>query len=77
MASASYYRREAARCRELAAGAPDSEMAKGWRSIAADYETLAEALEASPGAAQFQPAPMQHQPMQQQQARTKPDDEAS
>ena len=74
MASASYYRTEAARCRELAAHSPDADMAKRWRSLAADYDTLAEALEASP---EFpaQSAPMQQQPMQQQQAKTRNEDE--
>jgi len=70
MASASYYRTEAARCRELAAQSPDADMAKRWRSLAADYDTLAEALEASP-AMPMPGAPMQPQPMQQQQAKTK------
>jgi len=74
MASASYYRTEAARCRELAAHSPDADMAKRWRSLAADYDTLAEALEVSP---EFpaQSAPMQQQPMQQQQAKTRNEDE--
>ena len=75
MASASYYRIEAARCRELAAHSPDADMAKRWRSLAADYDTLAEALEASPGLPVQSAAPMQQQPMQQQQAKTKSEDE--
>ncbi len=75
MASADYYRAEAKRCRELAARTPSPEMAKGWLNLAADYDTLVEALESSPGAAQYQPAPMRQQPMQQQQAKAKPEDE--
>ena len=66
MASASYYRAEAQRCRDLAAQSPDSEMAKRWRSLAADYDTLAEVLEASPEAMPAQRL-AQRQPMQQQQ----------
>jgi hypothetical protein len=75
MASARYYRVEAARCRELAAQSPDADMAKRWRSLAADYDTLAEALEASPELP-AQSAPMQQQPMQQQQVKTKNEDDA-
>lgn len=47
-------------------------MAKGWLALAADYDTLAEALESSPGAAQYQQAPMQQQTMQQQQSKIEP-----
>ena len=47
-------------------------MAKGWLALAADYDILAEALESSPGAAQYQHAPMQQQPMQQQQSKIEP-----
>ena len=74
MASAEYYRSEAERCRELAARAPSPEMARGWVNLAADYDTLAEVLESSPGAAQYRHAPMQQHPMQQQQAKAKPKD---
>src|SRR5258707_11977535 len=42
MASASYYRTEAARCRELAAHSPDADMAKRWRSLARSEEHTSE-----------------------------------
>ena len=71
MSSASYYRTEAQRCRELAANAVQgSIMAERWRTIAAEYETLAKALEAAPDAMRVQGAPLQQQRMQQQQAKT-------
>ena len=66
MASAGYYREEADRCRKLAAASPDSDAAKRWRQLAAEYDDLAEALEAS-DRMHMQRAPMQQQPMQQQQ----------
>ena len=75
MASASYYRGEASRCRALAARALSPEIAKSWLALAADYDTLAEALESSPGAAHYQHAPMQQQPMQQQQSKIEPKDD--
>jgi hypothetical protein len=71
MVSPDYYRREAQRCRELASSSPDFEAAKRWRAIAADYDNLAEAMENAPPA--FQRAPVQRQPMQQQQAKTEDD----
>jgi hypothetical protein len=47
MANASYYRAKAQRCRELAAHSVQGAlMAERWRTIAAEYDTLAEALEA-------------------------------
>ena len=71
MASVSYYRKEAERCRELAASSPDSDMGRRWRSLATDYEKLADALEATPAPMHL---PMQQQPMQQQQSKAEPDD---
>lgn len=72
MASAEYYRAEAKRCRELAAlSTPGSIMATQWLKIAAEYETLAEALEA-PG---FMTGSPMTQPMQQQQAKAKSEDD--
>jgi hypothetical protein len=51
MSSASYYRAEAQRCRELAANAVQgSIMADRWLTIAGEYEMLAKALEAAPDA---------------------------
>jgi hypothetical protein len=73
MASAEYYRAEAKRCRELAAHSiSGSTMAAQWLKIAAEYETLAEALEA-PGF--MAGSRMTSQPMQQQQAKAKPEDD--
>ena len=67
MASADYYRAEAKRCRDLAGqSAEGSSVRERWRTIAAEYEMLAEALE---GPSRF--APIQQQPMQQQQQQTK------
>jgi len=47
MASATYYREEAARCRTLAANAPQSAGAGRWRKLADEYEQLAQSFEAS------------------------------
>lgn len=70
MASADYYRAEAKRCRELAARAvAGSAMADQWLKIAAEYDTLAEALEA-PGFTTG--SRMTSQPMQQQQSKIEP-----
>jgi hypothetical protein len=45
MSSASYYRAEAQRCRDLAAHAVEgSAMRERWLTLAAEYETLAEVL---------------------------------
>ena len=75
MVGIDHYRKEAERCRELAAITPNPEMASRWRSLAADYEKLAAALQEASGAVAMQRAPMQHQPMQQQQSRSKPEEE--
>ena len=73
MASAEYYRAEAKRCRELAAhGVAGSILATQWLKIAAEYETLAEALESGP---YHVPPQAQRQPMQQQQAQARPEDD--
>ena len=74
MVSATHYLKEAERCRELAAGSPDPDMARRWRSLAADYDKLADTLEASPEAIPLHRTTMQQQPMQQQQAKTEPED---
>ena len=73
MGSVNYYRTEAQRCRDLAANAPESAMARRWLTLAAEYETLAEAREASPGAMPVQ-AQTQRQPMQQQQQKKTEDE---
>lgn len=72
MVSANYYRQEARRCRELAASSPDTEAAKRWNAIAADYDKLAEAMDAHPLPTLH--VPMQQQPLQQQQSKIEPDD---
>ncbi len=74
MVSPNHYRREAERCRELAAQSPDSDMAKRWRTLAADYDKLAGALEPEGSATPVMRTAMQQQPMQQQQAKTEPDE---
>jgi len=45
-------------------------MAKRWRSLAADYEKLADALEASSAVMPVPRMAVQAQPMQQQQSKT-------
>jgi hypothetical protein len=45
---AQYYRVEAQRCRELAAGKPDAPSAARWRQLAAEYEGLADLLHNAP-----------------------------
>jgi hypothetical protein len=67
MVSADYCRQEARPCRELAAGSSDPEAAKRWRALAADYETLAEAIDAQPPPVLR--VPMQQQPVQQPQTK--------
>ena len=81
MVGAPYYRLEAERCRKRAADDPASESAKRWRQLAAEYDQLADALEAEeeggPPIAQrapMQQQPMQQQPMQQQQSKADEDD---
>ncbi len=70
MSSASYYRTEAKRCRDLAAhSVAGSAMAAQWLRLAAEYETLADALDGAPVQAQTR-----QQPMQQQQQKTTEDE---
>ena len=74
MSTSAYYRREAARCRELAGKSPSNDMAARWREMAGEYEKLAESMEAIPQVTQpGLHAPMR-QPMQQQQARQEPEE---
>jgi hypothetical protein len=69
MVSASYYRAEAQRCRDLAAhSVAGTVMAERWRTMAAEYETLADALERAPVSTQTQ-----QQPTQQQQSKAESD----
>ena len=75
MVGAPYYRTEAERCRKQAADDPASESAQRWLQLAAEYEQLADALEAQDDDAQSQQRPMQQQSMQQQQSRSKPEDD--
>jgi hypothetical protein len=69
MVTSDYYRREAERCRSLAASSPDPDAARRWRAIAADYDKLADAIAEQMPPVQrvaMQPQPMQQQSMQQQ-----------
>jgi len=79
MVSVAYYRAETERCRALAAGAHDPEVAARWLRIAQDYENLAKSLESAPESV---PPPvmrvsMQQQPVQQQQTKTTPEPKPS
>jgi hypothetical protein len=76
MVGAPYYRTEAERCRKRAADDPASESASRWLQLAAEYEQLADALEAEDEVTQptAQTGPMQQQSMQQQQTRAEDDD---
>jgi len=66
MADEEYYSREAQRCRDLAATAPDSKTARRWHRLADQYAVLAEELAAHiHGRAPILTA----QPLQQQQGR--------
>jgi hypothetical protein len=62
-----YYIREAQRCRELAATAPDSKTARRWKKLADDYSILAEELDAH---IHHRP-PILHFPQQAQQQQSK------
>jgi hypothetical protein len=76
MVGAPYYRTEAERCRKRAADDPASESASRWLQLAAEYEQLADALEAEDEVTQptVQTGPMQQQSMQQQQSKAEEDD---
>ena len=70
MTSSDYYRAEAKRCRELASqSVAGSIIADRWRTIAAEYDTLADALGSAPVRGQTH-----QQAMQQQQHKTTEDD---
>ena len=70
MAGAPYYKSEAERCRKRAADDPASESATRWLQLAAEYEQLADALQAQgEDAPVAQRLPMQQQSMQQQQSK--------
>lgn len=75
MAGASYYRSEAERCRKRAAADPTSDSKSRWLQLAAEYDQLADALEADGTEPRVQPRPLQQQPMQQQQSKADPDKE--
>jgi hypothetical protein len=77
MVGAPYYRSEAERCRKRAADEPASGSARRWLQLAAEYDQLADALEAQDEGAQphVQRSPMQQQPMQQQQSKSEPQDD--
>ena len=61
-----YYSREADRCRELAASAPDSKTARRWHKLADQYAILAEELDAH---IHHRAPILTAQPVQQQQSR--------
>ena len=75
MPNVAYYRQEAERARAAAENSQDAETVLRWLRIAKDYENLAKSLEAVPGPPPPSTrVPMQQQPIQQQQAKTEPDD---
>jgi hypothetical protein len=45
MATVEHYRKEAARCRQLAADQPFSKHVERWRAMANNYDMMADALE--------------------------------
>ena len=67
-----YYSREANRCRELAASAPDSKTARRWHKLADQYAILAEELDAH---IHHRAPILMAQPVQQQQSRRAGGDE--
>ncbi|TMI99081.1 MAG: hypothetical protein E6G97_23255 [Alphaproteobacteria bacterium] len=69
MADHGYYSREADRCRELAASAPDSSTARRWHRLADQYAILAEELDAH---IHHRVPILKAQPVQQQQSRSAP-----
>ena len=73
MADQSRYRRQAGACRQQAAMLRDR-AAERWLQIAAEYDKLADEVEASGPPTPVQHMPMQQQPMQQQQSKTEPED---
>jgi len=77
MTSAAFYRREAERCRDMAAATHDQQVAVRWRRIAKDYDALGAALameEQKESVALVARMPMQQQPIQQQQSKSEPED---
>ena len=78
MASAAFYRAEAQRARAAAVAASDAEASARWVRIAKDYDTLADAMEAEDpkqSASSMLHVPVQQQPIQQQQAKSEPEDD--
>jgi hypothetical protein len=70
MTDAGTYRKEAQRCRDLAAAATDSEIARRWHRLADEYAILAEQLDASDtGRTPLLRMPLKPHPAQQQQRR--------
>ena len=70
MPEAGNYRDEARRCRAMARAAKTVQIARRWHELADEYELLAVAPERS-GRPPVAHAPMQMQPMQQQQSKAK------
>src|SRR3954469_4978247 len=77
MTSAAYYRREAERARQAAVASKDPETIFRWLRIAKDYSVLAQAMEVEErgSSSRSMPPTSQPQPIQQQQSKSKPDDQ--
>jgi hypothetical protein len=73
MSSATYYRTEATRCRDLARTSPDPRVAARWRQLAAEYDLLADSMDGV--APSFHHSGAQQQATQQQQSKLEPKDE--
>ena len=70
MGTSDHYHAEARRCRDLAASAPNSKVARRWHKLADEYAVLAEELDAH---INHRPSilrpPTRQQPVQQQQSK--------
>ena len=77
MAGAAFYRREAERCRNLAATTHAPAAAVRWLRIAKDYDALAKSVAIEERKLSSPPvigSAMQRQQVQQQQAKSEPDE---
>jgi len=77
MSDASYYQAEALRFLEWASITADPAIARRWRRLADDYIILAEQLDAASTERPPMLAPIQRQPVQQQQGKLGTDDRPS
>ena len=72
MGDSAYCRTEALQMLEWADASPNRDMARRWRRLAEEYTTMAEQLEARDlGRPPLLGAPMQAQPRQQQQSKSR------